>query len=78
MATVRSRTEDSYSLGTEVFDAEVNARVTAMRAELAGVEELMRSAVKIDLAKVCSFLFLQALSPSTRNNQVHFLTDIVL
>ena len=49
---------DSNTLGTEVFDAEVEARVAAMRAELAGVEELMRSTVKIDLSKVSYIVYL--------------------
>ena len=39
-------------LGTEVFDAEVSARVAVMRAELSRVEESMRTAVRMDLAKV--------------------------
>ena len=49
-----SSVEAGNILGTEVFDAEVAARVAVMRAELARAEESMRTSVKIDLAKVCA------------------------
>lgn len=52
-----SSVEPENTLGTEVFDAEVAARVAVMRAELARTEEAMRTSVKIDLAKVCDALF---------------------
>ena len=48
-----SSVESGNTLGTEVFDAEVAARVAVMRAELARTEDAMRTSVKIDLAKVC-------------------------
>ena len=49
---------EGSALGTEVFDAEVSARVAVMRAELERAEESMRTAVRFDLAKVCAPMLL--------------------